>query len=62
MKNTENSVRDLKTLIRDFQNSAGDFEKFNDSMNERESVLFKGWLVSLRREIPKFAYHGEDSN
>ena len=62
MTNTEKNSRDLKTLIKDFQNSAGDFERFNDSMDEREFVLFKSWLASMRREIPKFAYHGEDSN
>jgi hypothetical protein len=62
MTNKERTPRDLKTLIKAFQNSAGDFERFNDSMDEREFVLFKGWLASMRREIPKFAYHGEDSN
>jgi hypothetical protein len=62
MKNKEKNPRDLKALIKDFQNSAGDFERFNDSMDEREFVLFKSWLSSMRREIPKFAYHGEDSN
>jgi len=62
MTNKEKTPRDLKTLIKDFQNSAGDFERFSDSMDEREFVLFKGWLASMRREIPKFAYHGEDSN
>ena len=62
MTNKERTPRDLKTLIKDFQNYAGDFERFNDSMDEREFVLFKGWLASMRREIPKFAYHGEDSN
>jgi hypothetical protein len=62
MTNKERTPRDLKTLIKDFQNSSGDFERFNDSMDEREFVLFKGWLASMRREIPKFAYHGEDSN
>jgi len=62
MKNKENNPRDLKALIKDFQNSAGDFESFSDSMDEREFVIFKGWLASMRREIPKFAYHGEDPN
>lgn len=62
MTNTEKKPRDLATLIKDFQNSAGDFERFNDSMDEREFILFKSWLASMRREIPKFAYHGEDTD
>ena len=62
MKDKEKNPRKLDQLIEDFQNSAGDFERFNDSMDEREFVLFKSWLASMRREIPKFAYHGEDSN
>lgn len=62
MKDKEKTPRKLDQLIEDFQNSAGDFETFNDSMDEREFVLFKSWLASMRREIPKFAYHGEDTN
>jgi hypothetical protein len=54
--------RTIKQLIRDFEKSAGDFEKFNKTMDMREQILFKGWIRQLRREIPRFAYHGEHSN
>lgn len=52
--------RTLEKLIKDFRSSAGDFEKFNNSMNSREQTLFKGWIQQMRREIPKFATHREE--
>ena len=54
--------RSLERLIKDFRASAGDFEKFNQSMDIREQILFKGWIRQMRREIPKFATHVEDAN
>lgn len=58
----EKAPRTIKQLVRDFERSAGDFEKFNSRMDLREQTLFKGWLRQLRSEIPKFAGHGEHSN
>ena len=54
--------RTLKKLVKDFKASAGDFEKFNQSMDSREQILFKGWIHQLRKEIPRFATHVEDAN
>ena len=54
--------RSLEKLIKDFRASAGDFEKFDKSMDIREQILFKGWIRQMRREIPKFATHVEDAN
>ena len=54
--------RSLEKLIKDFEASAGDFEKFNKSMDLREKTLFKGWLHQMRKEIPRFATHAEDAN
>ena len=54
--------RSLERLIKDFRASAGDFEKFNQSMDIREQILFKGWIRQMRREIPRFATHVEDAN
>lgn len=54
--------RSLEKLIKDFRASAGDFEKFNKSMDTREQTLFKGWLNQMRKEIPRFATHAEDVN
>ena len=54
--------RSLDKLIKDFEASAGDFEKFNKSMGLREKTLFKGWLNKMRKEIPRFATHAENSN
>ena len=54
--------RSLEKLIKDFESSAGNFEKFHKSMDLREKTLFKGWLNQMRREIPKFATHVEDAN
>lgn len=61
MKN-QKEPRSLERLIKDFRASAGDFEKFNKSMDLREQSLFKGWIRQMRREIPKFATHVEDAN
>jgi poly-gamma-glutamate capsule biosynthesis protein CapA/YwtB (metallophosphatase superfamily) len=58
----EKQPRTIKQLIRDFEKSAGDFEKFNKSMDLREQTLFRGWINQLRKEIPAFAYHGQHSN
>ena len=58
----EKQPRTIKQLIKDFEKSAGDFEKFNKSMGLREQTLFRGWISQLRREIPAFAYHGEHAN
>ena len=54
--------RSLERLIKDFRNSAGDFEKFYNSMDKREEVLFKGWIQQMRSEIPRFATHVQDAN
>ena len=58
----EKQPRTIKQLIKDFEKSAGDFEKFNKTMDMREQILFKGWIRQLRSEIPRFAYHGEHAN
>ena len=58
----EKQPRAIKQLIRDFEKSAGDFEKFNKSMDMREQTLFRGWINQMRREIPAFACHGEHAN
>ena len=58
----EKQPRTIKQLIKDFEKSAGDFEKFNKTMDAREQTLFKGWIRQLRTEIPAFAYHGEHAN
>ena len=58
----EKQPRNIKQLIKDFEKSAGDFEKFNKSMGLREQTLFRGWISQLRREIPAFACHGQHSN
>jgi len=54
--------RTVEKLVKDFKASAGDFEKFNQSMDSREQILFKGWIHQLRKEIPRFATHVEDAN
>ena len=58
----EKQPRTIKQLIKDFEKSAGDFEKFNKTMDLREQTLFKGWISQLRKEIPAFAYHAQHSN
>jgi hypothetical protein len=54
--------RTLEKLIRDFESSAGNFDKFHKEMDEREKSLFKGWMNRMRKEIPRFATHAENSN
>jgi hypothetical protein len=54
--------RTVEKLVKDFKASEGDFEKFNQSMDSREQILFKGWIHQLRKEIPRFATHVEDAN
>lgn len=61
-KEKEKQPRSLEKLIKDFRASAGDFEKFNTSMDTREQTLFKGWIHQMRREIPRFATHVQDAN
>jgi hypothetical protein len=54
--------RTIKQLIKDFEKSAGNFEKFNKTMDMREQALFRGWIQQLRKEIPAFACHEQYSN
>lgn len=44
----EREPRSLDEIIKDFENSAGNFKQFHDSLNMREQLLFKGWLHTLR--------------
>lgn len=59
---TQKQPRTIAQLIKDFEKSAGDFEKFNKTMDMREQILFRGWIRQLRKEIPAFAYHEQNSN
>ncbi len=59
---TQKQPRSIEKLVKDFRASAGDFEKFNQSMDLREQTLFKGWIRQMRREIPRFATHVDDAN
>jgi hypothetical protein len=54
MKNEtqERTPRGIDQLVLDFQALAGNFGKFNRGMNERERVLFKGWLSKMRATPP----------
>lgn len=58
----EKQPRTIKKLIKDFEKSAGNFEKFNQTMDMREQALFRGWIQQLRKEIPAFAYHEQHAN
>ena len=58
--NDQKEPRSLEKLIKNFRNSAGDFEKFYNTLDKREVILFKGWMNQMRREIPKFATHVEE--
>lgn len=40
--------RSLNQTIEDFLGSAGSFGSFYQEMSQRERILFKGWLHSLR--------------
>lgn len=42
--------RTVETLVKDFSAAAGNFEEFYNEMNEREKILFKGYLHQLRVE------------
>ena len=47
-ENQERTPRGIDELIQDFQSLSGQFLKFQRGLNEREKVLFKGWLSQLR--------------
>ncbi len=55
--------RPLEQLIKDFEDSAGNFEVFYDNMDERERILFKSYLHDLRvkSHSPFVASNGETS-
>jgi hypothetical protein len=53
--------RSLEKLIRDFELSRGEFLKFHTGMDKREKIMFKGWINSMRKEIPRFASHKDNS-
>ena len=40
--------RSLNQIIEDFIKSMGSFNSFYRSMSQREMILFKGWIHSLR--------------
>ncbi len=42
--------RPVEILVKDFSASAGNFEEFYNGMDEREKLLFKGYLHQLRVE------------
>lgn len=42
--------RPVEILVKDFSASAGNFEEFYNGMDEREKILFKGYLHQLRVE------------
>lgn len=48
MSNSEKTPRSLEQLVTDFNASSGEFAKFHKGMNEREKILFKGWLHQMR--------------
>jgi hypothetical protein len=53
--------RSLKKLILDFESSRGEFLKFHSGMNKGEKIMFKEWINSMRKEIPRFASHKDNS-
>ncbi len=55
--------RPLEQLIKDFEDSAGNFEVFYDNMDERERILFKSYLHDLRVKAhsPFVTSNGETS-
>lgn len=60
MKNSEKAPetktpRTLDALVKEFNNSIGNFAKFNKSMDSREKILFKGWLNKMRQTGPSVA-------
>lgn len=54
-ENKERTPRSISQLVQDFEDSAGNFKKFHKGMNEREKVLFKGWLARLRATPPRIS-------
>jgi hypothetical protein len=48
--NSERTPRGLDQIIKDFEAAAGNFKAFNKGMNEREKVLFRGWLHQMRQQ------------
>lgn len=42
--------RPVEILVKDFSAAAGNFEEFYNGMDEREKLLFKGYLHQLRVE------------
>ena len=55
--------RPLEQLIKDFEESAGNFEEFYNGMDEREKLLFKSYLHDLRVKAysPFVTANGETS-
>jgi hypothetical protein len=55
------SPRPLEQLIKDFEESAGNFEEFYTKMDEREKFLFKSYLHDLRVKAhsPLVSQNGE---
>jgi hypothetical protein len=51
----ERSPRSINQLEKDFEAAAGSFNTFNRGMNERERILFKGWLRKMRETPQKIA-------
>ena len=48
--NSERTPRGLQEIVKDFESAAGNFKAFNKGMNEREKVLFRGWLHQMRQQ------------
>ena len=48
--NSERTPRGLQEIVKDFAAAAGNFKAFHKDMNEREKVLFKGWLHQMRQK------------
>jgi len=52
--------RPLEKLIREFEQSAGNFEEFYNGMDAREKILFKGYLHNLRVKAHSPFVRGND--
>jgi hypothetical protein len=52
--------RPLEQLIKDFEQSAGNFEEFYNGMDSRERILFKGYLHDLRVKAHSPFVRGND--
>ena len=48
--NSERTPRGIQEIVKDFAAAAGNFKAFHKGMNEREKVLFKGWLHQMRQK------------